>query len=201
MTRRVLQVFAWALVLLVGLMRRAIAVRFADACVDASGAVVVGAAVTAVNEATNETRTTTSGDAGAFALAELAPGAWRVEIGAPGHKTHVAARRARRESRAARRCATGGRCAHRSRRSDRRRTRICGAIRLPWAPSSRTARSWTCRSTAETFSSSRCSRPAPPLPRRDPRAPSAAISRSASTAAGRTSTASCSTAPTTSIQS
>ena len=56
---------------------------------DASGAVVVGAAVTAVNEATNETRTTTSGDAGAFALAELAPGTWRVEIGAPGHKTHV----------------------------------------------------------------------------------------------------------------
>ena len=50
---------------------------------------VVGAAVTAVNEATNETRATTSGDAGAFALAELAPGAWRVEIGAPGHKTHV----------------------------------------------------------------------------------------------------------------
>jgi Carboxypeptidase regulatory-like domain/TonB dependent receptor len=56
---------------------------------DASGAVVVGAAVTAINEATNETRATTSGDAGAFALAELAPGAWRVEIGAPGHKRHV----------------------------------------------------------------------------------------------------------------
>ena len=56
---------------------------------DASGAVVVGAAVTAVNEATNETRATTSGDAGAFALAELAPGPWRVEIGAPGHKTQV----------------------------------------------------------------------------------------------------------------
>ena len=43
----------------------------------------------AVNEATNETRATASGDAGAFALAELAPGAWRIEIGAPGHKTHV----------------------------------------------------------------------------------------------------------------
>jgi hypothetical protein len=56
---------------------------------DASGAVVVGAAVTAINEATNEMRATTSGDAGAFALAELAPGTWRVEIGAPGHKTHV----------------------------------------------------------------------------------------------------------------
>ncbi|HUP38989.1 MAG TPA: carboxypeptidase regulatory-like domain-containing protein [Vicinamibacterales bacterium] len=56
---------------------------------DASGAVVVGAAVTVVNEATNETRATTSREAGAFALAELAPGAWRVEIAAPGHKTHV----------------------------------------------------------------------------------------------------------------
>jgi hypothetical protein len=56
---------------------------------DASGAVVTGATVTAVSEATNEARTTTSGEAGGFALAELAPGAWRVEIGAPGHKTHV----------------------------------------------------------------------------------------------------------------
>jgi hypothetical protein len=56
---------------------------------DASGAIVVGAAITAVNEATNETRATTSGEAGGYALAELAPGAWRVEIVAPGHKTHV----------------------------------------------------------------------------------------------------------------
>jgi hypothetical protein len=56
---------------------------------DATGAVVVGASVTATNEATNETRATTSGAAGAFALAELAPGNWRIEIAAPGHKTHV----------------------------------------------------------------------------------------------------------------
>jgi hypothetical protein len=56
---------------------------------DASGAAVAGAAVTAVNEASNEARTTTSGEAGGFALAELAPGAWQIEIGAPGHKTHV----------------------------------------------------------------------------------------------------------------
>ena len=56
---------------------------------DASGAVVAGAAVTAINEATGETRTTTSGDTGAFAVAELAPGEWRIEIGVPGHKTHV----------------------------------------------------------------------------------------------------------------
>ena len=57
--------------------------------VDASGAVIAAAAVTAVNEATNETRSTTSSESGAFALAELAPGTWRVEIGAPGHKTQV----------------------------------------------------------------------------------------------------------------
>jgi hypothetical protein len=56
---------------------------------DPSGAMVVGAAVTAVNEATNETRTASTGEAGAFAIAELAPGTWRVEITAPGHKTHV----------------------------------------------------------------------------------------------------------------
>ena len=54
---------------------------------DASGAVIAGAGVTAVNEATNETRTTTSGQRGSFAIAEVAPGSWRVEIAAPGHKT------------------------------------------------------------------------------------------------------------------
>jgi hypothetical protein len=56
---------------------------------DPSGAVVRGADVTAVNEATNETRTTATGDSGAFAIAELEPGSWRIEIAAPGHKTHV----------------------------------------------------------------------------------------------------------------
>ena len=56
---------------------------------DPSGAAIVGAAVAAVNEATNETRTTSTGEAGAFALAELSPGTWRVEITAPGHKTYV----------------------------------------------------------------------------------------------------------------
>jgi Carboxypeptidase regulatory-like domain len=56
---------------------------------DASGAVVAGAVVTATNDATNETRATSTSDAGAFAIAELPPGTWRVEITAPGHKTHV----------------------------------------------------------------------------------------------------------------
>ena len=56
---------------------------------DRSGAAMIGAGVTAVNEATNETRTTETGDAGTFALAELAPGPWRIEIAAPGHKTLV----------------------------------------------------------------------------------------------------------------
>ena len=98
-------------------MRRAIAVSIRGRVQDASGAVVVGAAVTAVNEATNETRTTASGDAGAFALAELAPGAWRIEIGAPGHKTHVQRSMLDGESGAARRRAAAARCADRSRRS------------------------------------------------------------------------------------
>jgi hypothetical protein len=56
---------------------------------DASGAVVAGAVVTATNDATNETRATSTSDAGAFAIAELPPGTWRVEITATGHKTHV----------------------------------------------------------------------------------------------------------------
>jgi hypothetical protein len=56
---------------------------------DASGAVIVGASIVVINEATNETRETTSGEGGAFALAELAPGAWRIDIGAPGHRLQV----------------------------------------------------------------------------------------------------------------
>ena len=56
---------------------------------DASGAIVPGAGVTAVNEATNDTRATSSSNTGAFVFAELAPGTWRIEIAAPGHKTHV----------------------------------------------------------------------------------------------------------------
>ena len=56
---------------------------------DASGAAVAGADVTAVNDATNDTRTTSTSGSGAFAIVELPPGAWRVEVTAPGHKTHV----------------------------------------------------------------------------------------------------------------
>src|SRR5262245_17718290 len=57
--------------------------------IDPSGAAVVAAAVTVLNEATNERRETATGDGGAFAIVELAPGTWRVEIVAPGHKTYV----------------------------------------------------------------------------------------------------------------
>jgi hypothetical protein len=56
---------------------------------DASGAVVATAEVRAINEATNEVRATATGETGAFVVAELAPGIWRVEIAAPGHKTYV----------------------------------------------------------------------------------------------------------------
>ena len=56
---------------------------------DASGTAVSGASVTAVNDATNETRTTSTGDSGAYTIAEVAPGMWRLEISAAGHKTQV----------------------------------------------------------------------------------------------------------------
>jgi hypothetical protein len=56
---------------------------------DPSGAVIAGAAVTVVNEATGEARTTASGGEGAFVVAELEPGLWRVEVSTPGHKTYV----------------------------------------------------------------------------------------------------------------
>ncbi len=84
-----MRVGVWMLLLTVALHAQSHRGAIRGRVQDASGAVVAGAAITAVNEATNETRTTTSGESGAFALAELAPGAWRLEIGAPGHKTHV----------------------------------------------------------------------------------------------------------------
>jgi carboxypeptidase family protein len=89
MIPKAMRLFALTLLLTVGLQAQSHRGVIRGRVQDASGAVVVGAAVSAVNEATNEIRTTSSGDAGAFALAELAPGTWRIEIGAPGHKTHV----------------------------------------------------------------------------------------------------------------
>jgi len=56
---------------------------------DASGARIAGAEVTAANEATNDTRKVVSAGDGAFAIVELAPGPWRLEVSAPGHKIHV----------------------------------------------------------------------------------------------------------------
>src|SRR5688500_16867303 len=56
---------------------------------DASVAVFDGAAVTAVNESTDEVRTPPSRDPGGFALAELRAGTWRVGTGAARHTPHV----------------------------------------------------------------------------------------------------------------
>ena len=97
--------------------RRAIAASSADASQDASGAVVAGAAVTAVNEATNETRTIAEQRVGgvrarrarARYLARRDRCAWTQDA--------RAACRARGESGAARRRAAAGRRADRSRRS------------------------------------------------------------------------------------
>src|SRR5690242_7771451 len=47
---------------------------------DGSGAIVLGAAVTATNVDTNQTFTTASNDAGAFLLDKLPPGKYRVTV-------------------------------------------------------------------------------------------------------------------------
>src|SRR5687767_4475324 len=70
MSPNAMRVFVYMLLLTVGLHAQSHRGAIRGRVQDASGAVVAGAA-------------------GAFALAELAPGTWRVEIGAPGHKTHV----------------------------------------------------------------------------------------------------------------
>ena len=52
--------------------------------VDQAGARITGATVTVTDEATNEARRTTSNEDGQYATANLAPGIYRVEVGAPG---------------------------------------------------------------------------------------------------------------------
>src|SRR5688572_8276906 len=89
MISKAIRALVWSMLLVAGLDAQSHRGIIRGRVQDASGAVIVGATITATNEATNETRETTSGDGGAFALAELAPGAWRLDIGAPGHKIQV----------------------------------------------------------------------------------------------------------------
>ena len=56
---------------------------------DSSGQAVAGAQVSATNQSTNEQRRGTSDDDGAFVLAELPAGEYRLVIEAGGHKMHV----------------------------------------------------------------------------------------------------------------
>jgi hypothetical protein len=55
--------------------------------VDPNQARIPGATVKAINEATNETRTATSGAEGEYAISSLLPGTYRVEIEAGGFET------------------------------------------------------------------------------------------------------------------
>ncbi len=55
--------------------------------VDPNKAVIPGATVRLINEATNETRIATSGAGGEYAVSSLAPGTYRVEIEASGFET------------------------------------------------------------------------------------------------------------------
>src|SRR5215467_13844987 len=63
--------------------------RIAGVVKDASGAVVAKAAVHAINESTNESWSTTSGQAGDFSFLLLPPGLYRIEVAVEGFKTAV----------------------------------------------------------------------------------------------------------------
>jgi type 1 fimbria pilin len=56
--------------------------------VDNSNQVVPGAGVTLTNEATGDTRTTTSGDRGVFSFRAVPPGSYTVKIELQGFRTH-----------------------------------------------------------------------------------------------------------------
>src|SRR5215469_13344902 len=63
--------------------------RIAGVVKDASGAVVAKAGVHAINESTNESWSTTSGQAGDFSFLLLPPGLYRIEVAVEGFKTAV----------------------------------------------------------------------------------------------------------------
>jgi len=63
--------------------------RIAGVVKDPSGAIVAKAHVRAVNEATNESWSTTTNQAGDFSFFLLPPGLYRIEVAAPGFKTAV----------------------------------------------------------------------------------------------------------------
>src|SRR5215469_2806849 len=63
--------------------------RIAGFVMDPSGAIVAKAHVRAVNEATNESWSTTTNQAGYFSFFLLPPGLYRIEVAAPGFKTAV----------------------------------------------------------------------------------------------------------------
>ena len=58
---------------------------------DATGAVVVGAAVTATSSATGQSRTTTTNDTGGYRFDSMAPGAYIVKVNKAGFATQTAA--------------------------------------------------------------------------------------------------------------
>src|SRR3989440_4216728 len=57
---------------------------------DASGAVVPNANIRAINKATGVERHTTAGDSGAYELAQMVPGDYRVEVEAQGFARYAA---------------------------------------------------------------------------------------------------------------
>jgi hypothetical protein len=61
--------------------------RLAGSVLDATGAALPGATVTLTNENTNEVRTTTAGDNGAYAFPQLPAGNYKVEFSLQGFKT------------------------------------------------------------------------------------------------------------------
>jgi hypothetical protein len=82
-----LSLSAWLLVMPLGAQSHRAAIRgFVE---DASGARMAGADVLATNEATNDARRAVTAADGGFAIVELAPGAWRLDVSAPGHRTYV----------------------------------------------------------------------------------------------------------------
>jgi hypothetical protein len=89
MTSRGISALVLWLVLMAGLAAQSHRGAVRGRVHDASGAAIVGAVVTAVNDEIGDTRSASTGAGGAFAIAELAPGTWRLEITAPGHKTYV----------------------------------------------------------------------------------------------------------------
>jgi hypothetical protein len=88
-TRSVVSALVFSFLLALPLTAQKITVYISVTVTYTSGAVLKGATVTAINNATGERHAGTTSDAGFYRLLELAPGTYKVTVTVQGFKTYT----------------------------------------------------------------------------------------------------------------